>query len=272
MNSDTSNQSDKPAMFHFGQDKSKKKVGILNKLEEKRKNLMQPRDHTDLKRKTEDKATMLRKEAKNKKFQRRRLMKNEEFNKEEEDKLTLNTSYTVEEADSLYQEGMEILDYFKILARTQFELPHFLILIELICQKEDHKILFGVVGLRKLLSLIENPPIQSVIDANLLPILISLMGRSDLPRLQFEVLWCLTNIASGKAEHVQALIDKGAIPIFISMLSSDQQNIVEQSIWALGNIAGEEAYFKNLILKEGAISPLGSILDSAEHDTMMARN
>lgn len=272
MNDDTSNESDKPSLFHFGKEKAKKKVGIINKIEEKRKHLMQQRDHTDLKRKTEDKATMLRKEAKNKKFQRRRLMKSEEFGKEEEDKFSSNKLFSVEEAESLYQEGMDIMDYFKILAKTEFEIPHFLLLIELICEKEDHKILFGIVGLRKLLSLIENPPIQSVIDANLLPILISLMGRTDFPRLQFEVLWCLTNIASGKAEHVQALIDKGAIPIFISMLASEQKNIVEQSIWALGNIAGEEAYFKNLILKEGAIHPLGLILDSAEPDTMLARN
>ena len=126
--------------------------------------------------------------------------------------------------------------------------------------------------MRKLLSFVDNPPIQNVIDANLLPVLLSLVGREDFPRLQFEVLWCLTNIASGKSEHVQALIDKGAIPIFISLLGSSQQNIVEQTIWALGNIAGEDTYFKNLILKEGCMKPLAEIFKKAATDSMLARN
>lgn len=72
--------------------------------------------------------------------------------------------------------------------------------------------------------------------------------------------------------HVQALIDKGAIPIFISLLGSPHNNIVEQSIWALGNIAGEDAYFKSLILKEGAIKPLTQIFSKAKEDSMLARN
>lgn len=85
---------------------------------------------------------------------------------------------------------------------------------------------------------------------------------------------------------MQALIDKGTIPIFISLLGGNQinedgtevyvnpyqQNIVEQSIWALGNIAGEDSYFKALILKEGAIKPLGTILDKSDTDSMLARN
>ena len=71
---------------------------------------------------------------------------------------------------------------------------------------------------------------------------------------------------------MQALIDKGAIPIFISLLNSDQENIVEQSIWALGNIAGEDSYYKSLILNEGAIKPLAHILSNAAANSMMARN
>jgi len=233
---------------------------------------MKDTDHEDLKRKRDEHNVQLRKNTKKEKFQSRRMFKDPTLTGKEESKESKERTFSIEEAESAWQEGMDIMDYFKILAKTEFELPHFLLLIEMLCSKEDHKILFGIVGLRKLLSLIDNPPIQSVIDANLLPVLLSLVGRTDFPRLQFEVLWCLTNIASGKAEHVQALIDKGAIPIFISLLGSDQKNIVEQSIWALGNIAGEDAYFKNLILKEGAIQPLAQILENSEADSMMARN
>lgn len=258
--------------FHFDKTGKKGKPTIDNKLEQRRKHFMREQDADDLKRKRDDKNTTLRKEAKKHKFQKSRNLKFPGGAPAEEKKAEDTKTYTIEEAQNAWQEGMPIMDYFKILNKTEFQLPNFLLLIELICSKEDHKILFGVVGLRKLLSFIDNPPIQNVIDANLLPVLLSLIGRSDLPRLQFEVLWCLTNIASGKAEHVQALIDKGAIPIFISLLGSDQKNIVEQSIWALGNIAGEDSYFKNLILKEGAVQPLAQILSKAETDSMLARN
>ena len=120
--------------------------------------------------------------------------------------------------------------------------------------------------------MVDNPPIQNVIDVNLLPALIRLICRSDVPRIQFEVLWCLTNIASGKAEHVQALVDKGTLPIFISLLGSNEANIVEQSIWALGNIAGEDSFFKSMIMKEGALNPLMKILENSATDSMLMRN
>lgn len=257
--------------FAFGSDITKKKEGHKNKLEERRKHFMNVADSEDLKRKRDDKNVTLRKEAKKQKFQRRRLINSQTSNVLEMAN-EVDRTYSIEEASSAWEEGMDIMEYFKIISKTEFELPHFIELIQLICQKEDHKILFGMVGLRKLLSLIDNPPIQSVIDANMLPVLLSLVGRSDLPRLQFEVLWCLTNIASGKAEHVQALIDKGAIPIFISLLGSEHKNIVEQAIWALGNIAGEDAYFKNMIIKEGALPPLVQILANADNDSMLCRN
>jgi len=48
-----------------------------------------------------------------------------------------------------------------------------------------------------LLSLENDPPIQAVIDANVVPKLIIFLSRNDLPKLQFEAAWALTNIASG---------------------------------------------------------------------------
>jgi HEAT repeat protein len=258
------------SQFHLHQ--GAKKAGVESKMEQRRKHFMKELDTEDLKRKRADPNVTLRKDLKQNKFAKRRALKYPGMGEKEEKKVEEERKYTVEEAESAWYEGMDIMEYFKILSKTEFQLPHFILLIELICAKEDHKVLFGIVGLRKLLSFIENPPIQNVIDANLLPVLLSLIGRTDFPRLQFEVLWCLTNIASGKAEHVQALIDKGAIPIFISLLASNQKNIVEQSIWALGNIAGEDSYFKSLILKEGAIKPLAQILANSESNSMLARN
>jgi|NOAtaT_7_FD_contig_41_1825196_length_1189_multi_4_in_0_out_0_1 hypothetical protein len=42
----------------------------------------------------------------------------------------------------------------------------------------------GCIGLRKILSIEENPPIQAAIDANLIPKLIEFIKLEDQPHLQ----------------------------------------------------------------------------------------
>jgi len=137
----------------------------------------------------------------------------------------------------------------------------------------DKYILMAIVGFRKLVSLISNPPIQSIIDANLLPTILGLLNRQDIPRIQFEALWTLTNVASGKEEYVQALLDKGAVTIFIEIIKGDnQQNVKEQAIWALGNIAGDDNFFRNQIIKCKAFESLTALIQQMDPDTQFMRN
>ena len=43
---------------------------------------------------------------------------------------------------------------------------------------------YGIIGIRKILSIAENPPIQAVIDAGLIPKMIAYVKQTEYPQLQ----------------------------------------------------------------------------------------
>lgn len=133
-------------------------------------------------------------------------------------------------------------------------------------------ILPAVRTIRKILSEIRNPPIDDVVNANLVPFLISYLDLDNNPQLQFEAAWAITNIASGTSQHTQYIVELGVVPKLIRLLSSTNAIVYDQAVWALGNIAGDCAEMREYVTKLGIIEPLLTLFQFNDIPIKFLRN
>jgi hypothetical protein len=143
----------------------------------------------------------------------------------------------------------------------QSKLEHLPIMVEGVMGNDPQVQTEYTTQFRRLLSIEKNPPIQQVIESGVVPRFVEFLQRDDNPALQFEAAWALTNIASGTSEHTKVVMEVGAVPIFVRLLMSPNDDVREQAVWALGNIAGDSPPCRDLVLGVGAMQPLLSQLN-----------
>ena len=119
---------------------------------------------------------------------------------------------------------------------------------------DDATLLETVRGFRKILSVEHNPPVKEILASGVLPAFVQMLQLNDKPKVQFEAAWALTNIAS--TDETKAVVDGGAVPYFVQLLSSQDADIREQCAWCLGNIAGDSPALRDMVLEAGAMAPL----------------
>jgi importin subunit alpha-6/7 len=122
---------------------------------------------------------------------------------------------------------------------------------------------------RKLLSIEKTPPIQPVIEIGMVPYLVQFIQQEQMPDLQFEAAWALTNIASGNADQTKCVVDAGTVPLFIRMLASPNGDVKEQAVWALGNIAGDSPALRDLCLKHGVMVSLLDVFRTSDKASIL---
>lgn len=154
--------------------------------------------------------------------------------------------------------------------------------------QDKSKILNAVQSVRKILSRHQNPPIEMMIEAGLVPVFVNLLDAKSEEELvifsstfvilgykiivvitieifssyiQFEAAWALTNIAAGTSQQTKTVIEAGAVPKFAALLNSPFPHIVEQAVWAIGNIAGDGPEARDLVLSHGVMNYLLRLIE-----------
>merc|ERR1712168_1212828 len=69
----------------------------------------------------------------------------------------------------------------------------------------------------------------------------------------------------------KAVVNSGAVPNFIRLLRSPDQNVQEQAVWALGNIAGDGPTMRDFVINNGVVPPLIALVNP-ETPTPFLRN
>jgi importin subunit alpha-6/7 len=104
----------------------------------------------------------------------------------------------------------------------------------------------GIRYVRKLLSVQNDPPVEDILNAGLVPFLVEAIQQNTMIEMVFEAAWALTNIAS--TQHTNVLVESGACGPMINLLCSYNPEVREQAAWCLGNVAGDCTQYRNMLL------------------------
>ena len=120
------------------------------------------------------------------------------------------------------------------------------------------QVMEGMLTMRRFLCS-RDAPIQAIIDSGIIRTFIALLACNDEP-LVTEIVWCLTNIATG--DHAQTGEVIGAASSLLRVVGDESfsATLKEQVCWTIGNVAGDSDHYRQILLQHGALQSLSSFL------------
>jgi len=231
--------------------------GFGDRISQRQKNFKKGVDPEDARRKREDAAIQLRKQVRDEALQKKRMT----------DEVPGNTAFPMSNPQNVNETAMQ--GQAQTGVNANFPVDQMPGLIAMLASDDPTSQFNSTQQFRKLLSIEHNPPIQEVIQSGVVPRFVQFLKEVNRPDLQFEAAWVLTNIASGTADQTRFVVDNGALPIFVELLRSPNDDVREQAVWALGNIAGDSPNFRDLVLQSGGLHPIMQVLSASEKTSMM---
>ncbi|KAJ6241255.1 importin subunit alpha [Anaeramoeba flamelloides] len=127
--------------------------------------------------------------------------------------------------------------------------------------------------IRKMLSIEGEPPIEEILETNIVPTFVKFLKHSENDFLKFETTWIFSNICSGNSEQTNYVVDLGVIPLFFQGIESSNSNIQIQSVWGIGNIVGDSFELRDNILNyPNSIEKIINLIENNENNIDILQN
>ena len=176
----------------------------------------------------------------------------------------LKKSINIETTQSLKSKLTIPLDLYENCNNMKIELNKFPDIITAFRTNDLNQKYYGLVGIRKLLTL-QNAPIQELIDIGITAELLSLLDNS-YPEFQYEALWCLTNIATGTSDQANSIVVKGGIEKINKIMDSPIEELRIQAIWLIGNLASDSHKIRDSLINSKTFDKISTILASTSEN------
>jgi importin subunit alpha-6/7 len=145
----------------------------------------------------------------------------------------------------------------------------------LLHSEQAESVLSGMRELRVALTTTdESPPVDELLERDLVPRLAQCLLASDNLDLVFESAWVLTNVASCTGAAPYAVVAAGVLPQCVRLLQDPNtpEQITDLLVWVIGNVAGEDAALRNVCLGESCLLALLQLLTEDDLSPSLQRS